>query len=202
MLIDVTQVGKLGMSYIKGAPTLKVEKVKCFEGTEKEYATTFFSGAVHNSGTHIDTMSVIEIELDRLIRKGIKFDVSHIENRPIELRDLDLSMIEEGIYVFFQTNWDRYLDNEKRYQDHPEVSIEVINYLIDKKVNMVGIDALGFGRGKNHRFIDNLFANNNIYGIENLTNLSKIPKKDFKVYCMPIKIEKLDALPTRILVEF
>ncbi len=116
MLIDVTQVGKLGMNYIKGAPTLKVEKVKCFEGTEREYATTFFSGAVHNSGTHIDTMSVIEIELDRLIRKGIKFDVSHIENRPIELNDLDLSMIEEGIYVFFQTNWDKYLDDEKKYQ--------------------------------------------------------------------------------------
>lgn len=66
MLIDVTQVGKLRMSYIEGAPTLKVEKVKCFEGTEKEYATTFFSGAVHNSGTHIDTMNVVEIELDFL----------------------------------------------------------------------------------------------------------------------------------------
>ncbi|MGL5633825.1 MAG: hypothetical protein ACRDDL_01955 [Sarcina sp.] len=36
---------------------------------------------------------------------------------------------------------------------------------------------------------------------ENLCNLKSIPSK-FKVYCFPLKIEGIDALPTRILVEF
>ena len=38
--------------------------------------------------------------------------------------------------------------------------------------------------------------------LENLSNLDKIPTKDFKVYCLPMKIEAIDALPARILVEF
>lgn len=80
--------------------------------------------------------------------------------------------------------------------------MEVIEYLVDKKVNMIGIDTLGLGYGKNHGLIDTFVRKKGIYAIENLTNLDKIPNKDFRVYCLPMKIEGLDALPARILVEF
>lgn len=88
------------------------------------------------------------------------------------------------------------------YDNHPEISIEVIEYLVDKKVNMVGIDALGIGAGRNHGIIDVFLGKHGAYAIENLTNLDKIPEKDFRVYCLPMKIEGLDAFPARILVEF
>ena len=48
----------------------------------------------------------------------------------------------------------------------------------------------------------NYLAKNKIYGIENLCNLKNIPTKDFKVYCLPIKVEGIDAQPARVLVEF
>ena len=44
------------------------------------------------------------IENERLIGEGIKFDISDIRDRAINLDDLDLSKIKEGVYVFFQTN--------------------------------------------------------------------------------------------------
>ncbi|MCT4508699.1 MAG: cyclase family protein [Tepidibacter sp.] len=203
MIVDITQVTKMNRVYRTGSPPLKVEKIKCFEGTKKEYTTTLFSCAVHNMGTHIDVMSKdVVLENERLISSGIKFDVSHITDRPIEINDLNFEKVKEGDFVFFQTNWDKYLDDEERYSNHPEISMEVIKYLVEKKVNMIGIDTLGLGRGKNHGLIDVFLGKNGIYAIENLMNLDKIPENDFRVFCLPMKIEGLDAFPARIMVEF
>lgn len=202
MLIDITQVTKLGRVYRPGSPALKVEKIKCFKGTKKEYTTTLFSCAVHNMGTHIDVINAdVILENERLVAPGLKFNISHIIDRPVELNDLDLSLVKKGHFVFFQTNWDKYLDDEEKYNKHPEISMEVIKYLVDKKVNMIGIDTLGLGFSKNHGLIDVFLGKSGIYAIENLTKLDQIPENNFTVYCLPMKIEGLDAFPARILVE-
>lgn len=93
-------------------------------------------------------------------------------------------------------------NDEEKYNNHPKISMEFIEYLVDKKVNMIGIDTLGLGAGKNHGLIDVYLGKNKTYAIENLDNLDKIPYENFKVYCLPMKIEGLDALSARILVEF
>lgn len=203
MLVDITQTTQLGRVYRAGSKPLEVKSVKRYSRSGSEYTTTCFSCDVHNMGTHIDVMSTdVIIENDRLISEGVKFDVSNITDRSIELDDLELSRIKEGVYVLFQTNWDKYLDDDEKYSTHPEISMEVIEYLVGKKVNMIGIDTLGLGLRRNHGTIDEYLAKNKIYGIENLANLNSIPEKNFKVYCLPIKIEGLDALPARLLVEF
>lgn len=202
MLIDITQETKIGKVYRPGSPALNVRKIICNEGTKSEYETIEYSIATHNMGTHIDVMGIgVEIPLDRLIGKGIKYDVSHITERPVEITDIDLSLITGGEFIFFQTNWDKYLLEEK-YNNHPEISLDLVKELIKLNVNMIGIDALGIGKGKNHGVIDVLLGKEKKYAIENLCNLDKIPKTGFKVYCLPTKIEGLDALPTRIVVEF
>lgn len=128
--------------------------------------------------------------------------MSHVTGRKIELKDIDVNRVKEGVFVFFQTNWDQYFDDEEKYNNHPEVSIEVIEFLVEKKVNMIGIDTLGFGISRNHGIIDNYLGQHKAYAIENLTNLKNIPEEGFRVYCLPMKIEGIDALPARILVEF
>lgn len=203
MLIDITQTTQIGRVYRAGSKPLEVESVKRYSRSGSEYTTTCFSCDVHNMGTHIDVMNTdVIIENDRLISEGVKFDVSNITDRAIKLDDLELSRIKEGVYVLFQTNWDEYLDDDEKYSNHPEISMEVIEYLVDKKVNMIGIDTLGLGLRRNHGTIDEYLAKNKIYGIENLANLKSIPEENFKVYCFPIKVEGLDALPARLLVEF
>ena len=203
MIVDITQTTKIGKEYRAGSKPLEVKNVKRYSRSGSEYTTTHFSCDIHNMGTHIDVMEKdILIENERLIGEGIKFDVSSVTDKPVTLNDLDLSLVKEGVYVFFQTNWDEYLDDEEKYAKHPEISIEVMEYLVNKKVNMIGIDTLGLGLRRNHGVIDDYLAENKIYGIENLCNLKNIPNKDFKVYCLPIKVEGLDAQPARVLVEF
>lgn len=104
--------------------------------------------------------------------------------------------------MFFQTNWDKYIDDEEKYNNHPEASMDFIEYLVNKKVNMIGIDTLGLGFGRNHGAIDVYLDKNKTYAIENLANINKIPENNFKVYCLHMKIEGLDALPARISMEF
>lgn len=48
--------------------------------------------------------------------------------------------------MFFQTGWDKHFEDEEKYNNHPEVGMEVIKYLVAKKVNMIGIDTLGLGK--------------------------------------------------------
>jgi len=202
MLIDITQETKIGKIYRTGSPALSVKEIVCNEGTKSEYKTIEYSIATHNMGTHIDVMGIgVEIPLERLIGKGVKYDVSNIIDRPIEIKDVDLSLIKGGEFIFFQTNWSKYL-MEDRYADHPEISMELVQKLIDLNINMVGIDALGIGKNKNHGTIDKLLGKAKKYAIENLCNLDKVPTNGFKVYCFPSKIEGLDALPARLIVEF
>jgi kynurenine formamidase len=204
MLIDITQGARIGVVTSKaGSPTLKVEQsefIETVDGEAKVGKMTCFSCGVHNTGTHIDTMGAVDIAPDRFIRPGVKFDVSHIAGRQIELNDLNISMLCEGQFVFFQTNWDLYLGDD-RYLDHPELSRQVLEYLIGRRVNMIGIDAPGIGKGKNHPVYDSYAAEHGAYVIENLTNLWRVPPSGFSVYCFPSKIEALDAIPARILVD-
>ena len=202
MLVDITQETKIGKVYRTGSPALQVNNIVCNKGKKSEYNTIEYSVATHNMGTHIDVMGVgVDLPLERLIGSGIKYDISHITDRPIAKSDIDLSLIKGGEFIFFQTNWDKYLMDDK-YNNHPEISIELIESLASMDINMIGIDALGIGRGKNHGTIDKLLGKAKKYAIENLCNLDKIPSHNFKVYCLPTKIEGLDALPTRIIVEF
>ena len=113
MLVDITQTTQLGRVYRAGSKPLEVKSVKRYSRSGSEYTTTCFSCDVHNMGTHIDVMSTdVIIENDRLISDGVKFDVSNITDRAIELDDLELSRIKEGVYVLFQTNCDKYLDDD------------------------------------------------------------------------------------------
>jgi len=202
MLIDITQTTRIGREYRTGSPSLKVNHIECHSGNHT-YKTIEFSCATHNMGTHIDMCGIdIPLETERLIGEGIKFDVSHIIDRPVMLTDLDLNLVKKGAYVFFQTNWNKYFEDEQKYHAHPEIHLEVVEYLASRGVNMIGIDTLGVGRGKNHGTIDVYLAKEKCFAIENLCNLDKIPTSGFKVYNLPTKIEGLDVYPTRILVEF
>lgn len=203
MIVDITQITRIGRVYRDGSEPLKVEKVKRYSNSGSAYETMSFSCDTHNMGTHIDVIGTdVNIENEKLISEGIKFDVSNIIDREVRLEDIDCSRVKEGVYVFFQTNYDKYFDDEEKYNNYPGISMEVIEYLVSKNVNMIGIDTLGLGKGKNHGMIDVYLGKNKSYSIENLANLDKIPEEGFKVYCLPIKLEGIDVLPTRILVEF
>ena len=85
--------------------------------------------------------------------------------------------------------------------DAVELTPELVQWLISKEVNAVGIDALGLGLGRKHGEYDRLLIKNGIFVIENLANLAQIPANEFNVYCFPLRIDGVDAIPARVVIE-
>ncbi len=200
MLIDVSLKLKEGMVFRKGSPRFSITQLKCIH-EEEQYETSMINTPSH-IGTHIDIIDKDnKIDLNRFIGRGILIDISNFKESPITLKHIkNKDSIKEDDFVFFRSGWSKYLGDEK-YFDHPEISFEVIEWLTKKKINMVGIDALGLGKGKNHGAYDRYLAGKGIYIIENLTNLDFIKNETFKVCCFPLTVDNLEAIPARVLVE-
>jgi kynurenine formamidase len=201
MLIDVSMTIEPGSVFRLGTPAVEIASRRFHNESEGEYESTMISLSAHTA-THVDLVFTEKrIDPRRMIGTGKLIGVTQVSGGGIRLDDVKHQIeIESGDFVFFRTDWSEFVGTMK-YYDHPELSLEVVQWLISKNINAVGIDALGLGRDRRHREYDRLLARNNIFVIENLANLSAIPKKKFKTYCFPLKIENTDAIPARVVVE-
>ena len=201
MLIDVSMLIKEGSVFRRGTPPVEVGRHKFHHESEGAYESVLLSLSVHTA-THVDLVSSENrIDPRRMIGAGKLLDITKASGGEIRLSQVEHQVeIEEGDFVFFRTDWSKFVDTDK-YYDHPELSEDVVRWLISKKVNAVGIDALGLGRGARHGLFDRMLNENGIFVIENLTNLSAISVKKFRTYCFPLKLENVDAIPARVLIE-
>jgi kynurenine formamidase len=201
MLIDVSQKIEAGSIYRFGSPPVEIRAGDFFHEEEGRYQTTLLSFPAHTA-THVDLVySSNRLAPERMIGKGKLLDVTPAGRREIGIADIEGQVeIEPGDFVFFRTDWCRYLGSETYYQ-HPELALELVHWLASKKINMVGIDALGLGLGKKHGEFDRYLAAQNIFVIENLANLDAVPAPVFTVYCFPLSLEAIDAIPARVMVE-
>ncbi len=99
--------------------TLKItpKMVKDAQGNEKK-------ALVGHLGTHFDDMNQ-EFPLDYMERKGIVFDVSHVQERDIEVRDIDISQVEKGMFVAFYTGFIKNVGygTKEYFSSHPQLLI-------------------------------------------------------------------------------
>ena len=201
MLIDVSMTIRTGSVFRLGTPAVQIISQGFHHESEGEYESIMLSMSAHTA-THVDLVyPERRIEPERMIGPGALIDASQSPRQVIDLVDVAGRVdICEGSFVFFRTGWSEFAATG-RYCDHPELSPEVVEWLISEKVGAVGVDALGLGQGRRHGEYDRLLAAHDIYVIENLANLAAIPRRHFRVYCLPLKIEDTDAIPARVLVE-
>jgi kynurenine formamidase len=201
MLIDVSMPITAGAVFRLGTPPVEIASRRFYHESEGEYESVILSLAAHTA-THVDLVFAdTRIEPERMIGRGKLFDVTQVPGGEIRLDDIEhQAEIESSDFVFFRTDWSKFVHTDE-YYNHPELSPEVVRWLVSKQINAVGIDALGLGRDRRHGEYDRLLIKNNVFVIENLANLSAIPNRQFKVYCLPLKIENVDAIPARVVVE-
>ena len=201
MLIDVSMPITAGSVFRLGSPPVEIATRRFHHESEGEYETVVLTMPAHTA-THIDlVLSGRRISPERMIGKGKLIDVTSVGSGPIRLDDIEnKAAIDNGDFVLFRTDWSKYAGTD-RYHRHPELSIEVVQWLASVGANAVGIDALGLGRDRRHSEFDRFLARADVLVIENLANLCQIPKNEFRVYCFPLSIEGIDAIPARVLVE-
>ena len=201
MLIDVSMPITTGSVFRLGTPPVEIASRRFYHESEGEYESVILSLAAHTA-THVDLVFADKrIGPERMIGRGKLLDVTQVSGGEIQLGDVEHQVkIESGDFVFFRTDWSKFVGTEE-YYNHPELTAEVVQWLVSKRINAVGIDALGLGRDRKHGEYDRLLIKNNVFVIENLANLSASSRREFKVYCFPLKIENTDAIPARVVVE-
>ena len=156
-------------------------------------------------GTHFDTMGK-NFSLDYCECRGVIFDVSKLE-RDVELSDIDAAKISADDFVLFHTaTIDRYEYWSKDYStNYPQLSWELIELLVAKKVHIIGIDARGLRKGAEHPKADEFCAGNGVFIVENLANLGKIISagvtENFTVHTYPMNWLGFSGIPCRVVAE-
>ena len=154
-------------------------------------------------GTHIDTYLQTSIPLEYMDLEAILFDISLIADRDVELADFDHEKIKAYDFVLFKTDMTtKYQYGTKEYfQNQPQLSHAVIDFLIQRKVRFIGLDAGGARRGQEHIAVDKLCEENGIYVIENLTHLDVVANKNierFEITTLWIELAGQTGLPCRV----
>ena len=127
-----------------------------------------FSGHL---GTHFDVMNK-EFPLEFLIRKAVVFDVSGVLDRDISLHDVDLSLIQKDMFVAFSTGFIEKTGYGSMvyFSDHPQLSDELIDALLEREISIIGVDFAGMRRGAEHTPKDQYCADRGVFVVENLCN--------------------------------
>jgi len=156
--------------------------------------------------THFDIMDK-EFPLEYVKRQAIVFNVSNIEENKIKIENIDLDKIKENMFVGFYTGFlKKFGYGTKQYfNEHPQLSKDLINRLLDEKISIIGIDFVGIRRRKEHSEMDQYCADRGAFIVENICNFEQILKdkkfKQFKAYTFPIKYSEMSGLPCRVVAE-
>ena len=157
-----------------------------------------------HTGTHIDfplhTLKAGETSknhsLEPLIGSAKVFDLTHIKES-ISSSNLSDFPINKDDFILFKTknSFSEEFDFEFIYLDESGAK-----YLADKKIRGVGIDALGIERNQpNHPTHDTLLSKNIII-LEGI-RLKDVPEGSYEMFCLPLKITDVEALPVRAILK-
>ena len=192
------------------------------------YASGDFSMSEHG-GTHIDApihfgegrLAVDEIPLQKLIAPAVVGDVrpSVAENRDYRLSRKDLERwesrhgpIQQGAVVLMLTGWGQGWPDKSHYLGSstpsdpktlhfPGFSKEAADFLVkERHVDGIGIDTPSIDYGPSQDFIVHQIINGaNLYGLENIANLERLPPNGAILVALPIKIKGGTGGPVRII---
>lgn len=191
------------------------------------YAAAKFSMSEH-CGTHFDSpihfgqakLTAERIPVSRFIGPAVVIDVSRsaAANRDYRMTAADIQAWEKEYgpvssqsIVLVHTGWGKYWPDRKRYLgsdvpgdvEHlhfPGISKEAAEMLVAREVDGVGIDTASLDYGPSRDFITHQVLNNaDIFGLENVANLEKLPLKGATLIALPMKITNGTGGPVRII---
>ncbi len=155
-------------------------------------------------GTHFDVMDKT-FPLEYTERKGFVFDVSKIRDRDIGIDDVDLNLIEEDMFIAFYSGFieEEGYGRPRYHKEHPQLSDELIEELLKKKISIIGIDFAGVRRGREHTPMDQHCADHGVFIIENLCNLKEVSDAGgrFIARTYPVSFSEMSGLPCRVIAE-
>lgn len=185
-----------------------------------------------HGGTHLDApvhfgegkWAADQIPLERLIAPAAVIDVTAAaaKDRDYLLTRDDVEQFEKrqgriapGTIVLMRTGWSRHWPNAKTYLGDdtpgdaskltfPGFGEEAGRLLVEgRQVAGLGIDTASIDYGRSQDYVvHRIAAARNVFNLENLTNLEKLPARGATVIALPMKIENGSGGPLRAVAIF
>lgn len=157
--------------------------------------------AMGHIGTHLDTYLHRPIPLEYVQSRGVLFQVPGVSE--ITEQHVDLSQIQPGDFVLFHTGHEqKYGYGQPDYfAQQPQLSHRLIDRLLEKQIHFIGIDFPGIRSTTGHEPADHLCEEHGVYVIENLTRLSQLSDRPFKVYTLWFDDPVKSGLLCRVIVD-
>ncbi len=191
------------------------------------YAAANFSAAEHG-GTHLDSpihfskdrQTTEEIALERLMGPAIVVDVTTkcapdpdalVTGADLLAWEKANGRIPEKSIVLIRTGWGKFWPNKKKYLGSdkpgdtanlhfPGLAKDAAELLAARKVDGVGVDTASLDYGQSRDFIAHQVLNGaNIYGLENVAHLERLPARGAYLIALPMKIKGGTGGPARII---
>ncbi|MBM3764729.1 MAG: cyclase family protein [Acidobacteria bacterium] len=191
------------------------------------YAAGGFSTDEHG-GTHVDSpihfaegkLTLEAIPVEKLTGPAFVVDITSAcaANKDYTATRADVEAFEKrhgpiprGAIVLFKTGWGKYWPDKARYLGSatpgdvanlhfPGISPPAAEFLVRRGVVGVGIDTASTDHGPSKRFeTHQVLSEANVYGIENVANIDRLPAKGATLIVAPMKIAGGTGGPARIL---
>lgn len=191
------------------------------------YTAARYAASEHG-GTHLDApihfgegkQAADEIPVSRLVGPAIVVDISQAcaSNADYRLTADDLKawentngQIPNDSILLVRTGWGKFWPDKKKYLGtdapgdvanlhFPGISREAAELLVQRKIDAIGIDTASIDYGQSKDFIvHQVLYGANIYGLENVANLERLPVKGATLIALPMKIKGGTGGPARII---
>ena len=164
-------------------------------------------------GTHMDARlhfgangpSIDKLPTERLISEAWVVNLTHIKPKEeILIAHLDaiVNDFKAGQSIILHTGWSSKLGTAAYRDDLPRISVELANWLGEKKVNVLGVEPPSVADVNNIdevTEIHNILMKNDIIIVEGLCNLEQITTSKVTLIALPLKVEGGDGAPSRVI---
>ena len=208
MIIDLSQSINSDIKLYPGSPNVSFLKWSKYSIDGYDSEAIFLST---HTGTHMDAPShfikgaepIDIIDVNRFVMNNVHLlKISKSSNQLITTEDIINSKtdIKENDSIIFSTGWEHNYNSDDYMSSNPGLSPEAATYLSNKKINAVAIDSPSIDSGIEQEFpVHQILLKNDVLIIENICNLTQIPKKILKLIAIPLKLQGATGSPIRAL---
>ena len=184
-------------------------------GTDFSYETMGLLICDHGP-THIDAIkhlsrdpsaeSIDQLALEKCVTPAICIDVSDVPRKSqfgsdkikAELKRWNLSIEKGDTVLFYTAHWDNYYGKPEYMTDHPGLTAEATEFIIDQGAVNFGVDSTSPDALYDTTYpCHTVCAQRHTTHYENLANLKGLVGKRFTFVGLPLKIRKGTGSPVR-----
>ena len=206
-IIDLTQTIRHDMQTFEAHPkpiTIPWTKMD-IHGYESELI--FMSS---HTGTHMDApyhfvpkgKKIDEIPVDTFVADALLLKIKKKAKEYITKSDIvsfeKKVTIGKGNAAVFSTGWEEHASRADYLSNNPGLSGDAAEYLVSKRVSIVGIDSANIDHPSDSNFtVHKRLLPKGVLIVENLCNLKELTQTRFKLIVLPLKIMGATGSPVR-----